>query len=92
MKILVIGAGASGLPALKTALEYGFDTICMEKSKDIGGLWRYKDAPEPDEGTVMKSTVINTSKEMTAYSDFPPPPEAANYMHNRLAWSDFCSQ
>lgn len=30
----------------------------------------------------MKSTVINTSKEMTAYSDFPPPADAPNYMHN----------
>lgn len=31
----------------------------------------------------MRSTVINSSKEMTAYSDFPPRPEYANYMHNR---------
>uniref|UniRef100_A0A914CYJ3 Flavin-containing monooxygenase n=1 Tax=Acrobeloides nanus TaxID=290746 RepID=A0A914CYJ3_9BILA len=31
----------------------------------------------------MKTTVINTSKEMTAYSDFPPPPEFTNFMHNR---------
>ncbi|EPB65943.1 Flavin-binding monooxygenase-like protein [Ancylostoma ceylanicum] len=31
---------------------------------------------------VMKSTVINTSKEMTAYSDFPPEPSMANFMHN----------
>ncbi|EYB96034.1 hypothetical protein Y032_0154g3001 [Ancylostoma ceylanicum] len=31
----------------------------------------------------MKSTVINSSKEMSAYSDFPPKPEAANYMHNQ---------
>lgn len=30
----------------------------------------------------MKSTVINTSKEMTAYSDFPPEPTMANFMHN----------
>ena len=30
----------------------------------------------------MKSTVINTSKEMGAYSDFTPPPKAVNYMHN----------
>lgn len=30
----------------------------------------------------MKSTVINTSKEMTAFSDFPPPSNFANYMHN----------
>lgn len=31
----------------------------------------------------MKTTVINTSKEMGAYSDFLPPSEAPNYMHNR---------
>ena len=30
----------------------------------------------------MRSTVINTSKEMTAYSDFIPPKEFANFMHN----------
>ena len=30
----------------------------------------------------MKSTVINTSKEMTAYSDLTPPAEFANFMHN----------
>lgn len=30
----------------------------------------------------MRSTVINTSKEMTAYSDFPPEKHVANYMHN----------
>ncbi|KAI1716036.1 flavin-binding monooxygenase-like domain-containing protein [Ditylenchus destructor] len=82
-KVLVIGAGASGLPAIKTALEYGFIVVCYEKAQDIGGLWRFKPDPEPDEGTVMRSTVINTSKEMTAYSDFPPPDCAANYMHNR---------
>jgi dimethylaniline monooxygenase (N-oxide forming) len=31
----------------------------------------------------MKSTVINSSKEMTAYSDFVPPAEFPNFMHNR---------
>lgn len=30
----------------------------------------------------MKSTVINTSKEMTAFSDFPPPEKFSNFMHN----------
>lgn len=30
----------------------------------------------------MESTVINTSKEMMAYSDFPPPPGFPNFMHN----------
>jgi dimethylaniline monooxygenase (N-oxide forming) len=31
----------------------------------------------------MKTTVINTSKEMTAYSTFPPPPQFAPFMHNK---------
>ncbi len=31
---------------------------------------------------MMKSTVINTSKEMTAFSDFPPPKDFPNFMHN----------
>jgi len=30
----------------------------------------------------MKSTVINTSKEMMAFSDYPPPDNFAIYMHN----------
>ena len=66
-------------------------------SNDIGGLWRYKENDCNGEGTcdffspivitpivatVMKSTVINTSKEMTAYSDYVPPADFANFMHN----------
>jgi dimethylaniline monooxygenase (N-oxide forming) len=34
------------------------------------------------EGSVMKSTILNTSKELSGYSDFPPPKEAANFMRN----------
>lgn len=30
----------------------------------------------------MRSTIINTSKELLAYSDFPPSDKYANYMHN----------
>ncbi|CAI4229332.1 unnamed protein product [Auanema sp. JU1783] len=81
-RVAIIGAGASGLPSIKSALEKGFEAVCFEMSNDIGGLWRFKPNPCPGEGTVMKTTVINTSKEMTAYSDFPPPEEAANFMHN----------
>ncbi|VDK82540.1 unnamed protein product [Litomosoides sigmodontis] len=79
-RICVVGAGASGLAATKICLENGLKVVCFEKSCDIGGLWRYKPEPCPGEGTVMKSTTINTSKEMTAFSDFVPPPEMPNFM------------
>ena len=32
------------------------------------------------------STTANTSKEIVAYSDFPPPKEWPNYLHNKLIW------
>jgi dimethylaniline monooxygenase (N-oxide forming) len=55
--------------------------VIFEKQADYGGLWRFKEE-DGDVSTVMRSTVINTSKEMTAYSDYPPNAEDPNYMHN----------
>uniref|UniRef100_A0A0N5CH67 Flavin-containing monooxygenase n=1 Tax=Strongyloides papillosus TaxID=174720 RepID=A0A0N5CH67_STREA len=81
-EVLIIGAGASGLPSIRFALLNDVTPVCFEASNDIGGLWRFK-PEECDESSVMKSTVINSSKETTAYSDFPPSPEAPNFMHNR---------
>uniref|UniRef100_A0A8R1DKB1 Flavin-containing monooxygenase n=1 Tax=Caenorhabditis japonica TaxID=281687 RepID=A0A8R1DKB1_CAEJA len=80
-KVAVIGSGASGLPSIRHGLLYGADVTCFEASDDVGGLWRYK-SHETNESSVMKTTVINTSKEMTSYSDFPPKENLANFMHN----------
>nr|KAG5706619.1 hypothetical protein BaRGS_005689 [Batillaria attramentaria] len=37
----------------------------------------------------MRSTVINTSKEMMCYSDYPIPKEYPNFMHNTHVWQYF---
>jgi len=86
MRVAVIGAGASGLPAIKCCLDDGLQPVCFERSADIGGLWNYENSQQEGEGygTVMKSTVINTSKELMCYSDFPMPDDYPNYMHNKL--------
>lgn len=81
-RICVIGAGASGINAIKVCREEGFDVVCYEQSNFLGGLWKYRDDDVDGLASVMRSTIINSSKEMSAYSDFPPPPEFANYMHN----------
>ena len=40
-RVAVIGAGASGLTAIKCCLDEGLEPVCFEKSGYIGGLWHY---------------------------------------------------
>ncbi|XP_015926293.2 flavin-containing monooxygenase 5 [Parasteatoda tepidariorum] len=82
-RVAVIGAGPSGICAVKTLLEDGLEPICFERTNHIGGLWRYHDDDIDGLASVMKTTIINTSKEMSAISDFPPADDAPNYMHNK---------
>ena len=39
----VIGAGISGIAALKCFLDKNLSVICLEKSEDIGGLWNFSE-------------------------------------------------
>ncbi|XP_041125783.1 flavin-containing monooxygenase 5-like [Polyodon spathula] len=81
-RIAVIGAGVSGLTCIKSCLDEGLEPVCFERSKDIGGLWRFKETAEAERASIYRSVIINTSKEMMCYSDFPIPDHFPNYMHN----------
>ncbi|XP_030228423.1 dimethylaniline monooxygenase [N-oxide-forming] 5 isoform X2 [Gadus morhua] len=81
-RVAVIGAGSSGLVCIKTCLDEGLEVVCFESSDDIGGLWRFKENPEPNRASIYHSVIINTSKEKMCYSDFPIPAEYPNYMHH----------
>uniref|UniRef100_H3C6I0 Flavin-containing monooxygenase n=1 Tax=Tetraodon nigroviridis TaxID=99883 RepID=H3C6I0_TETNG len=81
-KVAVIGAGISGLTSIKVCLDEGLEPTCFESSQDIGGLWRYKETPTPGHANIYQSVVINSSKEMMAFSDFPPPADLPNNMHH----------
>ncbi|XP_075689578.1 flavin-containing monooxygenase 5-like isoform X1 [Rhinoderma darwinii] len=81
-KICIIGAGSSGLTAIKCCLDENLEPICFESSGDIGGLWRFKENPEDSRASIYKSVIINTSKEMMCFSDYPIPDDFPNYMHN----------
>ncbi|XP_035207130.1 flavin-containing monooxygenase 5-like isoform X1 [Stegodyphus dumicola] len=82
MRILVIGAGVSGLTAIKACKEENFDVVCYEKTGEFGGLWRYHDSDVDGLPSVMKSTISNSSKEMSSFSDFPPSSSFPTYMHH----------
>ncbi|CAN7998938.1 unnamed protein product [Ixodes hexagonus] len=80
--VAVIGAGSSGLPSIKSCLEEGLDVVCFERTEGLGGLWRYRESPLEGVGSVARNTVLNSSKEFSAYSDFPPGPEVPNFLHH----------
>ena len=71
--IAVIGAGPSGITAAKHALEAGFDVTVFEAGDRIGGQWH---TAAPHSG-VWPGMRTNTSRAMTAFSDFPAPAEHA---------------
>ncbi|KFW02318.1 Dimethylaniline monooxygenase [N-oxide-forming] 5, partial [Fulmarus glacialis] len=81
-RVAIIGAGVSGLCALKCCLDEGLVPTCFERSGDIGGLWRFEERPEEGRASIYRSVIINTSKEMMCFSDFPIPEDFPNYMHN----------
>ena len=80
--VAVVGAGASGIAAVKACLDEHLSPVCFEQSSNIGGLWFYRDDVPPGQGSVAKTTTANTSKELTAFSDFPMPRDFPNYPHH----------
>ena len=87
-RVAVVGAGPSGLACIKSCKEYGLDVVCFERSDYLGGLWYYREKIEHGVSSVARMTIHNTSKESSAYSDFPPPDDFPNYMHRSYVVSD----
>jgi cation diffusion facilitator CzcD-associated flavoprotein CzcO len=68
-RIAVVGAGPAGLVAAKHALESGFAVRIFEAQGDLGGQWH---TTSPRSG-VWPGMRTNTSRWMTAFSDFAVP-------------------
>ena len=73
-KIAIIGAGCSGLAAIKILAENGLtDIVCFEKNDQAGGNWVY--TASESHSSVCETTHIISSKWLSHYSDFPMPPD-----------------
>ncbi|XP_023222574.1 dimethylaniline monooxygenase [N-oxide-forming] 2-like, partial [Centruroides sculpturatus] len=83
-RIAVIGAGASGIVSIKICKEETLQVLCYEMTDKIGGLWNYREENIEGIGSVCLSTVMNSSKELSAFSDFPPSEAYPNYMPHSL--------
>ncbi len=71
----VIGAGPSGLTALKNLLALGIRAVCLEREDDIGGNWYFGSGAS----AVFASTRLISSKSLTAFTDFPMPRQWPSY-------------
>ena len=77
MSVAIVGAGACGLVGIKEALDHGLSPTCFEIDDQIGGLWNIN--KKNYSSSVYHTTIINTSKEMMCFSDFPIPKEFPSY-------------
>ncbi len=82
MRIAIIGAGCSGLTAIKNLVEAGLtDIVCYEKNDQIGGNWVY--TAMPGHSSVNEATHIISSKVMSQLSGFPMPDDYPDYPSHR---------
>ncbi|HEY6727083.1 MAG TPA: NAD(P)-binding domain-containing protein [Polyangiaceae bacterium] len=82
MKVCVVGAGPSGLTALKALAGSGLSVDCFEQADRIGGLWALHvrlGKGDLEKTSAYRSLHINTSRERTQFSDFPMPAHYPDY-------------
>src|SRR5947209_13665287 len=81
LRVCVVGAGVSGLTALKEVLEEGHSAVCFERENVPGGVFTTGVAYDP-----MQLTV---SQYFMAYSSFPPPLEEERRHWQRREYADY---
>ena len=76
MKVAVIGAGPSGLAAIKELLAEGHSVKGFEKAPGLGGVFRFDRASTG----VYQSCTLTSSTTATTFSDFPLGRKAAYFL------------
>ena len=86
-KVAVIGAGPSGITAIKNFIDEGFDVTAFERCDGVGGNWRFNDPS--GHSSVFETTHIISSKYTSFYEDYPLPDDASDYPSHRELLSYF---
>lgn len=77
-RVAIIGAGCSGITALKNCLEQGLTQVyCYEQNDQVGGNWIY--SSKESHSSVCETTHIISSKKMSEYRDYPMPDHYPDY-------------
>lgn len=81
-RMLIVGAGSSGLAVAKNFLHHGIPFDCIEREDDVGGNWYYGRPAS----SVYRSTHLISSKRLTEYTDYPMPADYPEYPSQEQAW------
>lgn len=77
-RVALIGAGCSGITAIKNLIQAGVKHIvCFEKGDQIGGNWVY--TSQVAHSSVCETTHLISSKTMSQFEDFPMPEAYPDY-------------
>jgi hypothetical protein len=79
-RVCVIGAGVSGLTAIKALGDWGVDHTCLEASDDIGGNWYFRNPN--GRSSAYRSLHIDTSKSSISFQDFPMDERYPDFPHH----------
>ena len=86
-RVCVIGAGPSGITAVKNLVDQGLDVVCYDKNDRVGGNWLYSESSS--HSSVFETTHIISSKTLSQYEDYTweeHDPETPDYpSHSQLA-------
>jgi len=82
-RICVIGAGPSGITAIKNIAEAGFNIKAFDINSDVGGNWIYNE--NESHSSVFETTHIISSKSLSQFEDFYFSNNVADYpSHDEL--------
>lgn len=68
-RVCVIGAGPSGITAIKNIAEQNIEIVAYDYNSDVGGNWIYNE--DESHSSVFETTHIISSKTLSQYEDFP---------------------
>ncbi len=78
--VCVIGAGVSGLTAVKALGDWDVPHTCLDASDDIGGNWYFRNPNK--RSSAYRSLHIDTSKTAIGFEDFPMDGRYPDFPHH----------
>jgi len=67
-RVAIIGAGPSGITALKNLIDAGLEVSLFDRNEEVGGNWIYSE--KEGHSSVFETTHIISSKTLSQYEDF----------------------